>query len=415
MSALISVNGQALDAFPRQGEAIDFRDYNDPWDYFGFVMANSSSGSNSDGYGVLTYSNANFPQRQAWYDRVRQSADFGHTYYTGPYFQDSLYTQERLEPLDLALGTALGSSNDVGIALCHARNATGATLGNHPFTFDYLGRTYSFMHNGYSNATREIMISTIRQMNPGYDWFEQHPSNYFGDTDPNRWVDSEVLFHYIMSHIIARGGDTLDGMQRALARIRSYLLNTNSGVYNFVMSDGEKLYVFRSSPLSGPNASYRLSYKSFPGKFYGIRTQAPISGDKELQPRELVVFSHTSEPIRYRDFPQVDFVEDPPITHILRNRLDDVIPGLVIRPNPSAGAAQFKLALSESSDVDTKIFNLKGELVWHFRIPDKPPGIFKLDWDGHDLKGKLVAAGVYLVQVNAGGELHTGKIVRIKN
>lgn len=42
MSALISVNGQALDQFPREGKALDFRDYNDPWDYFGFVMANST-------------------------------------------------------------------------------------------------------------------------------------------------------------------------------------------------------------------------------------------------------------------------------------------------------------------------------------------------------------------------------------
>lgn len=418
MSAVITQSGKSLSEFSLEGKAVDFRAYNDPWDYLSFTMANSTAGSNSDGYGVVAYplKENDLAQSFSWYKRVNKAADFGRTYYSGPFFEDSLGMAGDLEAFDQALNTINSEDNRIGIVLSHARNATGATLGNHPFTFRYLDRVYSFMHNGYCNNARDFMVNSIRQMNPGNDWFEEHPSNHFADPDPYRWVDTEVLFHYIMSFIVARQGDTLDGLQRAMAKLRHYLLQTNSGVYNFVMSDGEKLYVFRSSPLSGGNSGYRISYKSFAGKFYGIRTQAPQAGDKELRPRELVVFSQDQEPQCCPDFPQYDFPDEPPPQHhAIRNKLDDLVTSVSVYPNPSAGFMRIKIALSAASPVETRIYNLKGEEVWHERTADKPPGIHDFFWNGCDLQGKPLTTGVYLLRIDAGDVTRRGKIVRIKN
>lgn len=416
MSAVITQNGQSLDEFPRVGKPADFRAYNDPWDYLSFTMANSTAGSNSDGYGVVAYplKDSGLEQRLSWYKRVSCSADFGRTYYTGSYFGDNLGPAGETEAFDEALDTIQNHGARIGIVMFHARNATSTTLGNHPFRFEYLNRSYSFMHNGYCNNARDFMINGIREMNA--DWFEEHPSNHFADSDPYRWVDTEVFFHYIMSFIVAREGDTLDGMQRALAKLRPYLLQTSSGVYNFVMSDGEKLYVFRSSPLSGGNSGYRLSYNGFPGKYYGIRTQTPQAGDKELRPRELVVFSENQEPVCYVDFPQYEFPDQPPPPqHALRNKLENLVTQVAISPNPSSGSAQIRIALSTVSPVETRIFNLKGEEVWHERTAEKPPGIYSFSWDGCDLQGRALTAGVYLLRINAGGITRSAKIVRINN
>ena len=352
-------------------------------------------------------------QRQSWYKRVKKSADFGATFYNGAYFEDELPGADRLEAFDQALESVQSGTSHTGIVLCHARNATGPTLGNHPFIFEHLGRTYSFMHNGNCNGARSSMIQSINEMHPGYNWFERHPSNYFGDNDPSHWVDTEVLFYYIMSYVIAQNGNTLDGMQRALAKIRSYLLQTNNGVFNFVLSDGERLYVFRSSPTSGGNASYRLSYKTFRDQFYGIRTQKPQEGDTELLPMELVVFSHDKEPAHYPDFPQYDFGNDPQPVHFWRNRLEDIAPALIISPNPTGGTTKLKVVLIEAGSVGTKIYNLKGEEVWHERIPHKPPGMITVNWDGRDLNGRLLAAGIYFVRIDAGVFVRFGKIVRL--
>jgi len=106
MSALIADQGHILADFTQTGLAMNYGEYNDPWDYFGFVMANSTASTNNDGYGIAAYRNDNayIHPDSMWFKRVLSSGDLGQTYYTGKYldpeYQNSSWDYD---VLDLAM------------------------------------------------------------------------------------------------------------------------------------------------------------------------------------------------------------------------------------------------------------------------------------------------------------------------
>jgi hypothetical protein len=417
MSALVAREGYNLDQIPRVGPAGQYWQYNDPWDYFAFVMANSSEYSNDDGYGIVAYdpSCPLLPDRRRWYKRVREGSDFGMLWYTGGYLQSDEIAQEwTYDVFDEAMFNILTGNEPSSIVLCHARNASGVTYGNHPFWFNFMGRTYTFMHNGNANASRSSMINRILQLNPY--WFERHPNNYFEDHDPLHWVDTEVLFHYIMAHIAANNGNTLYGLKMALIGIRSELLQPLRGIYNFILSDGEKVYVFRNSPLTGYGASYRLSYCLRRDQFFGIRTQAPLPGDVELQPMELVVISRERYPTHYPDiaeeYPAPHVQQYPPT--VPRKRPPDAVPVLLVSPNPFSGSTTLRVSLSEPLPVRSEIYNLKGEVVKRLIFEFNASGTVSVSWDGKDEQGRPLGNGIYLIRTTVGKDVFTDRISLIR-
>ncbi len=418
MSALICVRGHILSDFPATGPASEFWAYDDPWDYFGFVMHNSAPGGNSDGYGVVAYPDqaGSLAPRNMWYKRVTSLDDFGSVYYTGNYLDpDPGETDQPPDVLDEALASVRGGSDRAAIVLCHARNASGLTLGNHPFWFEYRGRTFSFMHNGNCNTARSFMIARINELEPGGGWFLAHPSNYFHDMDPRRWVDTEVFFHYIMCHIV-HSGNVLLGLRQALSGLGAYLQDQHTGIYNFIMSDGGSLYVFRSTPLSGANSSYKLCYKLFRDQFYGIRTQSPTADETELQLRELVVFSRSRKPEHYPDFPN----SGPRNTPVYlpqpteRGFQQNVAAGLTVSPNPCLGSAFIRVGVKSASRLLLTVSNAKGQTVWKHSFEVDRPGIASIVWGGADERGSPVAPGIYLVRAQAGDTVLTGRIALFK-
>ncbi|MDD2228681.1 MAG: PKD domain-containing protein [Candidatus Cloacimonetes bacterium] len=305
MSALISVQEHTLADFAPSGQAMNYWEYNDPWDYFGFLMAYSTSATNNDGYGVAAYRDGDpyVSTENIWFKRVINSEDLGNTYYTGKYLDpDYQNSSWDYDILDLAMNAIKTEVDSAAIVLCHARNATGVSLGNHPFWFQHNGKTYTFIHNGNSLSAKYYMINQINQMNPGTNWFQLNPSNYFNNPDATQWVDSEVLFRYIMCKIIASQDNTLDGLNNALRGISKYIDNVSRGVFNFIMSDGSNLYAFRSTPQTGTSSQFKLGYRCIPDQFYAIRTKAPSAGDTELRLQEMVVFSRDQSPKHYPNF-----------------------------------------------------------------------------------------------------------------
>ena len=87
MSAVIATEGNCLAEFPQQGSGNQYSQYNDPWDYLGFVMANSRPSTNSDGYGVVGYTGDSYQleEQHKWFKRVVRPADFDAVYYTGSF------------------------------------------------------------------------------------------------------------------------------------------------------------------------------------------------------------------------------------------------------------------------------------------------------------------------------------------
>lgn len=387
MSAVISTSGNLLADFPAQGNNASYYHYNDPWDYFGFLMANSEPYSNSDGYGVVAYStlSSRLQENDMWFKRIQDGDDFGNVYYTGDYLQGGLSaTLPRYDVMDRALQLIQEPVNGVGIAMGHVRNASGLTMGNHPFWFHHARRTYSFMHNGNAGAARTFMIGEISAMNSEVDWFHLHPSNYFNDPNPYRWVDSEVLFHYVISHILACEGDITLGIVNAMLGIRQYL---GSSSYNFIMSDGEKLFAFRGSSSS----SYQLSYKEGDG-WYGIRTKSPYANEIRLRPKELVILSRNAEPrhIMIEEYYGNEVTQQPNPLHI------------TLSPNPASSRGSITLTPvypfgSGKSPARMEIFNSRGQLLLSREVPNLDNGI------PVNLSLGSMSSGIYFCRIRSGG------------
>ncbi|MBW6514621.1 MAG: class II glutamine amidotransferase [Candidatus Syntrophosphaera sp.] len=417
MSALIAARGHTLDDFALRGPAAEYWLYDDPWDYFGMLMANSNAYSNNDGYGVAAYAE-NQPKLSAsgmWYKRVLSFSDLNRVYYTGSYLNpDVHYDTEDGDVLDTALNAIRGGEGQPVIVLGHVRSASGRTLGNHPFFFGYQKRTFSFMHNGFCDSARAFMIARIRQADPY--WFNLHPNNHFQDPDPLNWVDTEVLFHYIMSHVVARDGDVLSGLNHALLGLRSYLDSPTSGIYNFVMSDGERLYVYRSTPRTGANSGYKLSYRSFGGQFYAVRTLGPQPGDTELEGRELVVFDRGRKPLHYPDFARETVYSSAlgVSASQTRDRPEEIVPAIVAGPNPFRGFTTLRISVANSGELVTTVCNAKGQPVWSRSRQIDRPGTISVIWDGKDDRGKPLAPGIYFIKAETDEKRLRARVVLLK-
>lgn len=414
MSALIALQRHSLDFYAPQGQPAKYWLYNDPWDYIGFVMANSTPYSNSDGYGIVAYSRSDprLLQDDMWYKRIRNPEDFDQMYYTGPYLDEGDQTSAyRPDVLDNALSTIMDGFDHPAIVMCHARSASGLTYGNHPFTFELGNRTYSLMHNGNCNNARTFMINRINQLYPSSDWFRLHPSNYFRSSEPNTWVDTEVLFSYIMCWITLTDSNTLSGLLHALDELKPYIRPTSGSVYNFILSDGEKLYVFRSSSR---NSSYKLSYRYFPDEYCAIRTQAPLPGDIELDAMELVVFSQFEKPQHFPEaMREYSLSASPPAGPFLPSSQTVHADRPYLSLDPYSHIVYLHPAMASARSVKTRIYNLKGQLITTTEFTFSP-GSRTVVWNGRDRTGKPVASGVYFLRYDLGSEQFTSSIVITK-
>jgi hypothetical protein len=343
--------------------------------------------------------------------------DFGNVYYTGHHLEPEIPVGT-WEPdvLDSALATISNDSKPRGIVLCHARNASRSTMGNHPFTFNYRGTTYSLMHNGNSEAARQYMISRINDLNPSMDWFSVYPSNFFADPDPRYWVDSEVLFHYIMAHLIACDGDVLQALGRALSGLKHIMDGTGGGVYNFVFCDGIWLYVFRSSPQTGSYSSYKLSYRNYKDQFYGIRTQYPSTGDVELKKQELVVFGRDAKPTHYPDICNGYLAHTDAMPTIERYDPEDHLPSptIVSGPNPFAEAVSIRMINATDGMWEYRIYDTRGRMIWHKMAQIRAPESGDIIWHGVDEDGHPVTSGVYIVRARSGSQTATCRISLVR-
>ena len=288
MMSLISFSEQTL------SELCEIQaDDNDPSDFFQFLKDRSNSYTNNDGYGIVYYKNGDqiLTEEQKWF-----KTGFNCWYGDG----DD-------EPMDEAIGVIMEPSNTAVIVMGHDRNAN-LGYGSHPLVLEWNNRSFSFMHNG--SLDLEIKDAIMNYL--GEDWFLQYPSNWEGEfSDPDSFIDSELLFHFIMNRIIDFKGSVILGIYDALndTDVLGYNLKEEfSNCYstiNFVLSDGEKLYVFRNSPLSTVR---NLCYEIFDTGFIGIKTIDTL--ENLILPNSLVVFSRDFDPLHF-DFYFADFTAQP--------------------------------------------------------------------------------------------------------
>ncbi|MDO9578310.1 MAG: T9SS type A sorting domain-containing protein [Candidatus Cloacimonadales bacterium] len=342
MMAMIAKEGETISDIP-----VIMGGFNDPIDYFNFIRERSGSEYNShvgttktndDGYGFIYYEENNFiipynpdnifdPTNQAWY----LHGESGYYYHgTTLDFTPSYYLYNR--PLNIAESMIMNNANysiypnyttmqdnddaEAVIVFGHARQGIHGT-GNHPFRFEYNNRTYTLMHNGgLDDDFIDALETYLPTLENGY-WFINHPSNWVNDPPPEPGelpgvlVDTELLFHYIMSFIIS-SGDVNIGIQQALTQTdiggvnildkikapdqvydKELELDSYINVINFILSDGEALYVFRNSPDN--DLWHDLSYKDN-GDFYSVKTVSNETGTYISQ-NNLMKFTRDEDPV----------------------------------------------------------------------------------------------------------------------
>lgn len=85
-----------------------------------------------------------------------------------------------------------------------------------------------------------------------------------------------------------------------------------------------------------------------------------------------------------------------------------------VYPNPFRDETTIEYQLPEESPVRIEIFNVTGQRVRVLIDNNMPAGNWSSTWNGTDARGNMVAAGVYMVYLQADGYTETSKVVLVK-
>ena len=369
MMAMIAKEGETISDQIASGSTFD-----DPTDYFNYLCERSNNRTtgivepytglykvNPDGYGVVYYNN-----NDQLLNICSNYQDEGNNAYyltdSGEYYTfDFIWSfNDNTAPLNFAYYRILNQYNNALVTydyddesavtvLGHARKGTGGN-GSHPFwMYDANFNdevTYTFMHNGAINNTIKDDIEEFLILK---GWFNgtYNGTVHSQNTTSATWVDSEMLFHYFMKFIMDHDGNVYAGINDALNQTNicgsdiqnefkypgrysltppgnSSSIETYHEVINFVLSDGENLYVYRNSPSDGeyPDIWHELSYKEVNDDFYAVKTLSPENGTL-IDQFDFVTIPRGGEPFEILDFPDCDIKTfSPGVTWISFPRLN---------------------------------------------------------------------------------------------
>jgi len=83
-------------------------------------------------------------------------------------------------------------------------------------------------------------------------------------------------------------------------------------------------------------------------------------------------------------------------------------------PNPMNKGATFRYQLPFDSKVSLKIYNIQGQLVRTLFSGDEKAGYKSVFWDGRNLSGRMVSAGIYFYRLDAGNFSSVKKMVVLR-
>ncbi len=83
-------------------------------------------------------------------------------------------------------------------------------------------------------------------------------------------------------------------------------------------------------------------------------------------------------------------------------------------PNPFNPSTTIRFSISETQKTRLTIHNLKGQEVLQTPSKDHAPGVYEFQWQGTDLNGHPLSAGIYLCRVESGSQFQTIKMVLLK-
>ncbi len=83
-------------------------------------------------------------------------------------------------------------------------------------------------------------------------------------------------------------------------------------------------------------------------------------------------------------------------------------------PNPSGEGTSLRFTLSGETHADVSVYDVSGRLVRRLLDERLPAGQHGVEWDGHTDAGQRVAAGIYLLAVDAGSYHGTRKVALLR-
>ncbi|NQT61314.1 MAG: T9SS type A sorting domain-containing protein, partial [Candidatus Marinimicrobia bacterium] len=83
-------------------------------------------------------------------------------------------------------------------------------------------------------------------------------------------------------------------------------------------------------------------------------------------------------------------------------------------PNPFNPTTTIRYGLTEVSDVNLIIYDMKGRAVQSYSQSSRPAGWVNYEWSGTNMNGEPVSTGVYLCRLEAGNYTKTIKMVFLK-
>lgn len=91
-------------------------------------------------------------------------------------------------------------------------------------------------------------------------------------------------------------------------------------------------------------------------------------------------------------------------------------PGFLLPPGPNPGSGSTRIAfrLTQSANAELSVYDLAGRRVARLREASFPAGTSELAWDGRNEAGRLLPAGMYLVELRVGDWRMTRKLARVR-
>jgi hypothetical protein len=83
-------------------------------------------------------------------------------------------------------------------------------------------------------------------------------------------------------------------------------------------------------------------------------------------------------------------------------------------PNPFNPSTSIAFDLPEQSNVNLNIYNALGQLVKSYSYNNYPAGSYKVRWNGKNVFGQQLSAGVYIYQLRAGKFVKSRKMILLK-
>ena len=83
-------------------------------------------------------------------------------------------------------------------------------------------------------------------------------------------------------------------------------------------------------------------------------------------------------------------------------------------PNPFNSTTVIRFAVPQAGAVELAVYNLAGQRVAKPLAQELAAGVYTAHWDGRDAKGRALASGVYIYQLQTAAQVQRRKLLLLR-